>query len=204
MAWVEAGGARQDDGIVVLDAAGQAWEIGALEGVLPLMVSEARWQEPRLVGGYGENFYVLDPGLGQILKYVPTAGGYTEPPVAWLEPDAGLKLDDVVDMAIDGAIYLLRANGRIEMLTAGRPRPFDQPDEFDLTEPVALFAAPPPDSVYLADTQRVLQLTVEGAFQRQLLPPEGTFRRLSALWVDEAGKRLYAVDAGVLVVGELP
>ena len=204
MAWVEAGGAQQDDGIVVLDAAGQAWEIGALEGVLPLAVNEAGWQNPWLAGGYGGNFYVLDAGRGQIWKYVPTANGYTDPPIAWLEPDAGLKLDDVVDMAIDGAIYLLRANGRIEMLTAGRPRPFDQPDEFDLTEPVALFAAPPPDSVYLADTQRVLQLTVQGAFQRQLLPPEGTFRRLSALWVDEDGKRLYAVDAGVLVVGELP
>jgi len=204
MAWVSAGGPRLTDSIVVLDITEQLWQVEADGSVTPVMVDAAGWQQPQLAGGYEGNFYVLDAGLSQILKYLPTAEGYTDPPSPWLEPDANVRLDDVVDMAIDGIIYLLKADGRIEKLTMGRPRPFDQPDEFDLAAPVALFALPPPDSVYLADTQRVLQLTTEGAFQRQLLPPEGTFRHLSALWIDEGEQRLYVVDNGVLAVGEMP
>lgn len=204
MAWVSAGGPRLTDNIVVLDITEQLWQVGADGSVTPLAVSAGDWQQPRLAGGYEGNFYVLDAGYGQILKYLPTAEGYTDPPSSWLEPDADVRLDDVVDMAIDGAVYLLRADGRVEKLTMGRPRPFDQPDEFDLTAPVTLFALPPPDRVYLADTRRVLQLTTEGAFQRQLLPPEGTFQHLSALWIDEGGRRLYVVDNGTLAVGDMP
>lgn len=199
-----AGGPRLTDSLVVLDITDQLWQVEADGTVVPVMVRVAGWQQPRLAGGYEGNFYVLDAGQGQILKYLPTAEGYTDAPNPWLESDANVRLDDVVDMAIDGIIYLLKADGRIEKLTMGRPRPFDQPDEFDLTAPVALFALPPPDSVYVADTRRVLQLTTEGAFQRQLLPPEGTFQLLSALWIDEAQGRLYVVDNGTLAVGELP
>lgn len=205
MAWVPAGGVRDQGAVIVLDSTGTAWQISPLGEVLPLKVAGAEeWQGLRLIGGFAGNLYVLDVGLGRILKYSPTVDGYAIPPVDWLSPQADVALDDVVDMAIDGSIYLFRSSKRVEKLVAGKPEPFDQPDEFDLAEPVACFAAPPSDTVFLADTHRILQLDTAGTFQRQLLPPEGEWQRLSALWIDEANGRLYAVDAGTLVTGILP
>lgn len=107
-------------------------------------------------------------------------------------------------MAIDGSIYLLQSSGRVEKLVAGKPEPFDQPDEFSLTQPVACFATPPASTVFLADASRVFQFDTAGTFQRQLLPPEGKWQRLSAFWVDEPNGWLYAVDAGTLVMAALP
>lgn len=205
MAWVPAGGARDQGAVVVLDSASTAWQIDAVGGVAPLKVAGAeKWRGLRLVGGFAGNLYVLDVGLGQILKYSPTVDGYATPPVEWLSPEANVDLENVVDMAIDGSIYLLRSSGRVEKLVAGEPVPFDQPDEFDLAQPIACFATPPAGTVFLADTTRVLQFDAAGIFQRQLLPPEGKWERLSALWVDETNGWLYAVDAGTLVRATLP
>lgn len=205
MAWVPAGGVRDQAAVVVLDSTGTAWQIDAVGEAVPLKVAGAEdWRGLRLVGGFAGNLYVLDVGVGQILKYSPTVDGYALPPVAWLAPDVGIDLKNVVDMAIDGSIYLLQSSGRVEKLVGGKPEPFGQPDELGLTQPVALFAQPPASSVFLADLTRVFQLDTAGTFQRQLLPPEGKWQRLSALWVDEANGRLYAVDAGRLVMAALP
>lgn len=205
MTWVPAGGVRDQNAVVVLDSTGIAWQINATGNVMPLRVTNAEdWRGLRLVGGFAGNLYLLDVGSGQILKYSPTSNGYTTPPVEWLSPEAGVDLENVVDMAIDGAIYLLQPNGRVEKLVAGEPTPFDQPDEFDLTQPITCFATPPAGAVFLADTTRILQFNTNGIYQRQLLPPEGEWEHLSALWVDEANGRLYAVDAGTLVMAPLP
>ncbi len=205
MTWVPPGGVRGLGAVVALDSTGTAWQIDAAGVVTPLKVAGAEnWRGLRLLGGFAGNLYVLDVGLGQILKYSPTADGYALPPVDWLAPDAAVNLEDAVDMAIDGAIYLLRSSGRVEKLVAGKPVPFDQPDEFDLTEPIACFTAPPAGRVFLADTTRILEFDDAGIFQRQLLPPEGNWQRLSALWVDRVNGWLYAVDAGRLVMAALP
>ncbi|MFQ5857850.1 MAG: hypothetical protein ACE5LU_19780 [Anaerolineae bacterium] len=205
MAWVPAGGVRDQGAVIVLDSTGTAWQIDAVGDVVPLKVAGAEnWRGLRLVGGFAGNLYVLDIGLGQILKYLPTVDGYAIPPVEWLSAEAVVDLGNVVDMAIDGSIYLFRSSGRVEKLVAGKPEPFDQPDEFDLTKPVTCFATPPSGRVFLADATRVLQFDAAGIFQRQLLPPEGRWERLDALWVDEINGWLYAVDAGTLVMAALP
>lgn len=205
MAWVPAGGVRTQGAVVVLDSAGTLWQIDIAGDVTPLSVAGAEnWRGLRLLSGFAGNLYLLDVGLGEILRYAPTVDGYAIPPTEWLSADQSVDLGDVVDMAIDGSIYLLRSTSRVEKLVAGEPVPFDQPDEFDLTEPVACFAAPPPGSVFLSDATRILQFDTAGIFQRQLLPPEGRWQRLSTLWVDESNGWLYAVDAGTLVMAALP
>lgn len=205
MAWVPAGGVRAQGAVVVLDSAGTLWQIDVAGNVTPLNVAGAgNWRGLRLLSGFAGNLYVLDVGLGEILKYSPTVDGYAIPPTEWLSADRSVDLGDAVDMAVDGSIYLLRSTGRVEKLMAGEPAPFDQPDEFSLTQPVACFAAPPPGSVFLADATRILQFDTAGIFQRQLLPPEGQWQRLSTLWVDEPNGWLYAVDAGTLVMAALP
>ncbi len=205
MAWVPAGGVRDQAAAIVLDSAGTAWQLDTAGDVVPLRVAGTdAWEGLRLIGGFAGNLYVLDVGLGQILKYSPTVDGYAVPPVEWMSADASLRLEDVVDMAINGAIYLLQSSGRVEKLIAGEPAPFDQPNEFDLSQPVVCFANAQTNAVYIADTTRIFQFDDAGVFQRQLLPPDGRWNRLSALWVDEANGWLYAVDAGRLVMAPLP
>jgi hypothetical protein len=205
MAWVPPGGVRDQAAIVILDATGTAWQINAVGDVEPLRVAgTADWQQPGVIGGFAGNLYVADLSQGQILKYSPTVDGYAVPAVEWLAPTVDVSLSDAVDMSIDGSIYVLGEDGRVHKFVGGEPAPFAQADAFSLRRPVACFARPPGTAVYLVGATQLLQLDSSGAFVRQLLPPERPWDRLSAVWVDEPNNRLYAIDGGTLLMGQLP
>lgn len=205
MGWVPPGGVREQAAIVVLDSTGTAWQIDAVGDIAPLRVAGAAdWQEPGLIGGFAGNLYVADLSRGQILKYSPTVDGYAMPAVEWLAPTLGADLGEAVDMTIDGSIYMLAVDGRVHKFVGGEASRFDQPDALTPAQPVACFARPPGDAVYVAGANRLLHLDSTGALVRQLLPPDRPWNRLSALWVDEPNNRIYAVDGGTLLMGRLP
>ena len=210
MAWVGTGGARQHEGLLVLERGGFLFEIDPEGGVIVMPVAESQtWGRPLLMGSFQGNVYLLDSQLNQILKYVPTTWGYDAPPEEWLKPEAKVDLSGVVDMAIDGFIYVLLADGTILKFNAGLRELFDQEglDE-PLRSPTALFAMPESWSLYVADAghRRVVQFSREGDFQRQLHPPPGSdaFDSLWSLWVNEAQEKLYLLSGTELYVSNLP
>lgn len=210
MVWVRAGGVRQSEGLLVLESGGSLLEVEPTQGVTVLPVAESQtWQRPLLTGSFQGNFYLLDPQLNQILKYVPTAQGYDAPPEEWLKPETEADLGGAVDMAIDGFIYVLLADGTVLKFNAGLREPFEQQglDE-PLRSPMALFAAPESKSLYVADTgnRRIVQFSKEGVFQRQLHPPPGSeaFDQLWSMWVDESGGKVYFLNGTELYVSNVP
>jgi hypothetical protein len=209
MFWVGMGGARQREGLLVLESGGSLLELDPAGDVTVLPLAESQsWERPLRAGGFQENFYLLDPQRNQILKYVPTDRGYDAPPEEWLKPETEVDLSNAVDMAIDGFIYVL-ADGTIFKFNTGLREPFDQEglDE-PLRSPTALFATPESQSLYVADAgnRRIVQFSREGAFQRQLHPPPGSeaFDSLWSLWVDEAQGKLYFLSGDRLYVADMP
>ncbi|MEM7342977.1 MAG: hypothetical protein AAF485_01930 [Chloroflexota bacterium] len=212
MVWMPTGGNRQTSDLVILNSTGLLeynpnWGIttSALAGS-ELMVL------PKAVSSYFGNFYILDPQAGQLLRYLPTADGYSTQPESYFPPDQPVDLSDAVDFAIDGAIYVLYSNGHLSKFEGGVRAEFNVTGlDIPFNNPVSVFTAPDEDVqyIYVADAgnQRIVQLEKDGRFVRQLKPQRGnalTFANLQDVYVDEIGQRLYILDSNNLYLATLP
>ena len=211
MVWIEAGGERKTSNLLILESGGWLLEYDPERepGLVPLPVAESQsWGWPKLTGSYFGNFYLLDSQLNQILKYIPTPDGYSQSPIDWLKPETEVDLAGAVDMAIDGYIYVLLADGTILKFTAGQQLPFEQAEiDRPLRSPTAIFAAVETEYFYVADAgnERIVQFTKDGLFMRQFLPKEeGVFAQLRGLFVDEADGKLYFTSGNKLYVASIP
>jgi sugar lactone lactonase YvrE len=82
------------------------------EGAIVRVVEErGRWRRALRLARFGANLYVLDPGAGQIHKYVGIEGGFSLPQ-EYLQAD-GADLSQATEMAIDGRVWVFRENGEI-------------------------------------------------------------------------------------------
>jgi hypothetical protein len=212
MVWMPVGGGRQTSNLLVLESGGSLLEYDPVFGLEVLPVGDKdEWRYPQLIGSYFGNFYLLDSQSNQIFKYLPTAdGGYSNPPTAWFQIDVDLA--GVVDMAIDGYIYLLYADGRILKFMGGELAPFEQTelDEHEpLRSPTAIFTGPEEEVkfLYVADAgnRRIVQFSKEGQFIRQFKAAEaGVFDQLKSLHVDEIGSKLYILSGNTLYIANIP
>jgi len=212
MLWMPAGGSRKVANLLILERNGSLLEWDATRGITVLPVADsAAWKKPQAAGAFFGNFYLLDPAQNRILKYVPTADGYTSPPVDYLANPSEVNLGEAVDMAIDGHIYVLGADGTIQKLLAGKPQPFPLSElDVPLNNPVAIAVTGEDEahgSVYVADAglARVVQFTKQGQFVRQFKAGEGqaTLARLHGLFVDESRQRIFLASGSKLYVAPL-
>jgi hypothetical protein len=210
MVWMPVGGGRQTSNLLVLESGGSLLEYDPVFGLTVLPVGDKdEWRYPQLVGSYFGNFYLLDSQSNQIFKYLPTAdGGYSNSPETWLQIDVDLA--GVVDMAIDGYIYLLYADGRIVKFMGGELAPFEQTElDEPLRGPTAIFTSPDEETkfLYVADAgnRRIVQFSKEGQFIRQFRAAEaGFFDQLKSLHVDEIGSKFYILSGNTLYMANIP
>ena len=212
MTWMPAGGNRQTSDLVIFSNTGLL-EYNPNWGITTsALANQEGVGTPVAVSSYFGNFYVLDSQANRLLRYLPSPDGYSNLPEDYFPADQAVNLAGAVDMAIDGAIYVLFTDGRINKYQGGVPVEFslsglDRP----LNNPVALFTAPDEEVQYLyvadAGNQRIVQLEKDGRFVRQFKPSLGepvTFANLQDVFVDELGGRLYILDSNSLYVGNMP
>jgi hypothetical protein len=212
MTWMPVGGSRQTSDMVILNSSGLLeyhpnWGVAG-----STLASHDTLVSPVAVSSFFGNLYVLDPAGNQLLRYLPTSDGYNALPESYFPADQTVDLTGAVDLAIDGAIYLLYQDGRITKYLSGQPTDFnitglDQP----FNNPTSIHTAPNEEMqfIYVADTgnQRIVQLNKDGSFVRQFKPRQGEavgFTNLQDIYVDEIGGRLYALDNNTLYVGNIP
>jgi len=217
--WVGLGGERQTSGLLILEENGAlvnydpAWMD---EGGAPRLTRSLLGTPPtgtsRAVGSFGGRFYILDTVAGQIWRYEPRGYVYPEQPDRYFVVPPPRSLEDALDMAIDGSVYILYSDGTIIKFLGGEPQPFGVSElPGDISRVVALAVDPDGSSgeVYVADQDngqdggRVVVLGPDGAFRAQFRAG-GAFDALEALAVDEAARRLYVVSDGRLYVVSLP
>ncbi len=210
--WMSAGGGRPNSSLLMLESAGLL-EYNPRMGLNPVEAGGSRqWLGPVAATGYGGNFYVLDPPAGQIYRYLPAGGGYSNLPEFYFPDSAPADLQGAVDLAIDGFVYVLYADCTIHKYERGVPV------EFPITgmptpmkSCVTILAAP--DQVlrfiYVADAgnKRIVQLDKQGRFLRQIKPREEDavdFSTLKSIFVDELNGKLYFLDGRSLYIANLP
>lgn len=173
--------------------------------------------EDRLdVEEYDGNLYVWGAQPNEVLKF--NSGSYGDTPEFWVDPTGldGADLSTVVDMAVDGSIYLLRSNGNVLVLSLGRVVGEIKPGA--ITPPIgavtrfAVTGGPEDGAIYLLEplNERVIQVDKRsGAVIQQIKArPDGDTRldELTGLFVDTTGPRpiLYLVNGASLLRTEIP
>jgi hypothetical protein len=207
LVWMPIGGTRTRASLVILDGGGLldydlAWNLRAVA-----LGQGQTLPDARAIAGFGGNLYVLDANAGQIWRYRPQGDGYGSAPEAYF--DKSLDLSNAIDLAIDGSVYVLLSDGNVRKFFGGDEKKFvvsgmNEP----LKMPVALAvdAETRKATVYVADkgSARIVQLSPDGAFTRQIRATGDAFNALEDLVVDERNGRLFVISGGKLYVARVP
>ncbi len=213
--WMNPGGERQTSNLIVLDESSAlishdpAW--GGTEGETSLtysLLGTPPTGTARAVDSFEGRLYILDVVDDQIWRYEPSGDTYPEQPDRYFVTPPPMPLADALDMAIDGNIYLLYADGTILKFLQREPQPFEirgVPKGLGQAVAFALDPDSRSETVYVADraNSRVIEFKPDGEFHAQFRAA-GAFDELEALAVDETAGRLYVISGGRLYAAELP
>jgi hypothetical protein len=211
LVWMPQGGARTRTSLLVLDNGGLlnfdlSWNLEWIplgQGPTPLGA--------RAIAAFGGNLYVLDVAAGQVLRYRPAGDGYGSQAENYFSKPQDLST--VIDLAIDGNVYLLQSDGRVRKYFGGADQPFIATS---LTEPIKRPVALSADAearrgaLYIADAGgsgsagRIVQLNTDGALVRQIRAAGDVFDQLEDVVVDEANNRLFVISGGKLYTARVP
>jgi hypothetical protein len=206
--WMPAGGVRSAGRFLTLESGGNLLEYDPTAGMRSLFVRDSQsWRKAKAISSYQGNFYVMDTQANAILKYEPTSRGYENAPLQWLKTT--VDLTNMVDMAIDGDIYLLGLDGRIQRFRGGLALPYTQPDlDVPISNPAGLFTSPNVNSLYVVDpgNKRIVQLGKEGGFQRQYRygGKDGAFDSLRSVHVDETQGLMFVTSGKQVLAFSIP
>ena len=204
--WLRSGGARTVEDVAALGRDGVLWAVSATGTKTAIPVGGSRdWQNPLIADTYGGNFYLVQADRGQILRYTPSAGdAYNNAPTQWITDQTDLK--GVVDMAIDGSIYLLMGDGRVRRFSAGKEEKFEVKGlEPKLSSPRGLFVSQEGQLLWVVEAGRVVEINKDGTFVRQFQAPDDKgLDDPRAVFVDEKAGRVYVVNGAALYGAGLP
>lgn len=209
LVWLDAGrliALDRNGAYYQFDGARNAWSARAAN-------EPAVWARATLATTYANNLYLVDPTRNQILKYVSPS-----PEVVWTAsvtyfapgvtpPD----LSTAIDLAIDGEVWIVRADATVSRFYEGRPREMTLSGlETPVTKPLALITTERMVGLYLVDAgnPRVLQFDkTTGRLARQFKPHRQgreAFQALQAFAVDETNRRFVFVSGGKTYLASIP
>ncbi|MAG35814.1 MAG: hypothetical protein CL878_06180 [Dehalococcoidia bacterium] len=161
------------------------------------VMCSAAWQRAVGFEAYTVNLYAVDTGASQLLRWRPASlGTYTVPPDTWFATPVPDEVPSALDLAIDGDIFLLGADGAITRYRSGQQQSFTLRGlERPLQNPQAIMTASFISSLYVVDAGngRIVQLAKTGQFERELVGVAGPGDAIRDLWVDEAGGRIFVL-----------
>lgn len=200
-----------EKGLLILDSSANLYRIAHPWGTIRHLSLAPGFHYPDRMKTLDRRLYILDRGRGQIWRYIPEQNGYPSPPTPYF-PRA-INMEGVRDFALDGYVYLLMANGKIQKFLGGNQVPFEvEPLDKPLVNPSVIFTFPeeelerPRHPLYIADPEqkRVLELDKNGRLLRQfVLQVEEPLEILDFI-VDEKRKTAFVLTGRSLLFLFLP
>jgi hypothetical protein len=193
-AWSPARGSNTEGQLLLLDQVRSIVSVGADGSPVRRWFPPdgPDWQRLGASAATFDNLFVLDPDRQLIMRYPARQPGAISTPA--LRSDQEPQLNQIIDLATDGNLYLLFPNGRIAKFAPGASAlPFEGsvPDR-PLRVPVAMFAHPDLDRVWVLEPgeSRVVEFTNGGVYVRQYVLPPEQLRNAVSLHVDAAAQEL--------------
>jgi len=151
--------------------------------------AEDTWENAVAITDYSNYIYFLDPSKNQIWRYVRGNSGYDGP----ITKNPNQDLTQSVDLAIDGAIYILNTSGEILKSYANEHKSFSYSGLIEpLSNPAKLFADSNSDngSLYILDqnNHRIVITSKTGTYKAQYLFDQG--EELVDVFLNEITKKL--------------
>jgi len=201
--WGTTGGGRVSTGLLTLTAQRQVIEYAPARGINVLQIANVPgWQEATFGESFNGSLYVLDAKSNRIFKFAPTGEDYKAAPVDYLAAGR-VDLTGATGLAVDGFVWVVRADGAILKFDGGVPVAFEKRGlDTPLRNPSAIVALPNSPSLWVADAgnKRIVQFSKAGDFAHQYIAAENeqSLNDLRAIAVDEAAKRIYWLSGNTL------
>ena len=131
-------------------------------------VKEKDWGES-LFYLYSGNIYLTDMGSNMIYRFAGNNNSFSDK-TEWLAPGIEVDLSKVIDMTIDGSIWLLSSSGKATKFTNGNPSVILMKGIVEeLNSPTAIYTNEKLKYVYILEkeTGRVIALEKNGNFKLQ-------------------------------------
>ena len=199
IAWSE-----QTQSLLMIDDRRQAFAyFPASNGTLPLTIRAADGIGSfDAVAGSGGNLYVLDLKSNQVWRYLPGQGGFDSERTALLDQ---ADLRNATELAVGQDVYVLDTRQGIRRFVGKAEAAFpiagiDTP----LVSPASISVLPGSNRIVVADrgNKRIIVVSAEGAFLRQIVSP--SFTDLRAVSVDEGKGLLYVLNGDTLLKAAFP
>ncbi|MCY4436075.1 MAG: hypothetical protein OXE05_01920 [Chloroflexi bacterium] len=184
------------DLIQILDSSYQLYQVVNGEAPQVAQLSTGSILDPRASATYDQNFYLLDAGANDVLRFRPIGSGVYGEPEGFFGINSGVDLSQASDLAIDGSVFILFSDGTINRYTSGSRAEFSlETLPSPLGTPGAIFISQEMGSLYIldGDNDRVVQVTTEGVYQRQILAPNSLFATAIDLYVNRGETYLWIV-----------
>ena len=184
------------DLIQILDSANQLFQVSNDGSPQVVQLPTGSIQEPRASATYDQNYYLLDAGANDVLRFRPVGSGVYGEPEGYFGINSGVDLSQASDLAIDGSVFILFSDGTINRYLSGARAEFSLatlPSPLGL--PRTIFISQGMGSLYIldADNDRIVQVTTEGVYQRQILAPNRLFATAIDLYVNQGETYLWIV-----------
>jgi len=157
--------ATNEDGGMVWGSLG----VGLLRGsgVEVVVETDEIWQEIVAMGGYGANVYLMDRGLSEIWRYRPGEEGWNRQ--RWLAPGVAPDFSKVVDIEIDGDIWILDENGMVRQYSRGVSSGFGLVGWEEELAAGSLGIDEERVLVWVKGENRIVQFNRQGEFEKQYM-----------------------------------
>lgn len=160
-----------------------------------LVKNAGDWTSSTALGTYLGNFYVLDTQKSQILKFVAAESGYGK--ANYLASAESADFSNATSIAIDGSVWVLFADGRVQKFTRGKPDTFavsglDKP----FGKAVKIATGVDINNLYVLDAGmgRIMVLSKNGVYQSQY--QADILKKVTDIEVKEKEKKIYLLVNG--------
>jgi len=212
-AWLEPGGNFPDGVLFIYSDGGSIYIYEPALGPGSITRQDLQGElEPGMVtamGAFGEKLYLVHRQQNQILTYQPVNGIY-DTARGYFATEHAPRLAEVLDIGIDGRLYLLMGDGSINTYFVGtEDRSFEMKNLPDPNvHPLVLAVESLADHgmIYLGDPQqeRIVVLDKRGDFKHQFRLSGEALRQLEALAVSETPHILYLIADNRLYAAPIP
>jgi hypothetical protein len=214
--WLSAGGAWTADALLILTEDDELLQHSLAWGLswVPFDTREGP-NDVRVLRPYDGKLYALDPAANQVWRLYYTGDGFGNAEGYFAAPAPDLST--AVDMVVDGALYVLLADGQIYKFFGGEKQSYELNGlPQSLVRPIALVSEGDATSGALyvadADAQSIVALTKNGEFIYQIKAPVlsggslagSALASLEALALDQESRTLYILASGRLYSSALP
>ncbi|MGB3306645.1 MAG: hypothetical protein WBA63_10710 [Thermomicrobiales bacterium] len=170
------------------------------------------------IGSFSQSLYILEAEYRNIYRFDTSDDAKSADAVDWVLPGSRADLNDAVDMAIDGNIYVLLSDGRVLTLYRGDILSEVAPTYLKDADVRSIFNGASTGYLYVSvvdgsdgrivafdhQGQREYQLELPAGFSTQGVDVLAPFEKLQAITIDEDSGTIYLINGDAIWTARYP